>query len=149
MNGPPTNTWWVSSKAGFKERWLKPEPPRPARPLWPRLQFFIQKITSELFNKIYHLRSCWKLSMFSKYSFLKRLQKFEIISHFFWCYWVKTAVLSKSVGEILWPSHNILTLPESNKTEKAFSFWMTKWHFFLLLCQLPDDCLTTKGLILE
>ena len=30
-------------------------------------------------------------------AFLRRPQKFEKISHLFWCYWVKTAVLSKQV----------------------------------------------------
>ena len=46
-------------------------------------------------------------------AFLRRPQKFEKISHLFWHYWVKTAVLSKLKGDffpILWPSHNVLTL---------------------------------------
>ena len=32
-------------------------------------------------------------------AFLKRSQKFENISHLFWCYWVNTTVLSKQVRD--------------------------------------------------
>ena len=54
--------------------------------------------------------------------FLRRPQKFEKISHLFWRYWVKTAVLSKQLEDlfqILWPSHNVLTF-------KPKKLWLKK-----------------------
>ena len=66
------------------------------------------------------------LKGFVKFSFYEKATKIWKNLHLFWHYWVNTAVLSKQVEDffqILWPSHNILTL--WNRGE-VICFWEKK-----------------------
>ena len=58
-----------------------------------------------------------------KFSFSEKATKNWKNLPLVWRYWVKTAVLSKQVGDffqILWPSHNVLTLTQMRSTLMSF-----------------------------